>query len=748
MSFKVKRLSGMEPLPVRRKAGGEGEGQTQGQQSPHYLPPIHASTASGTVFPDDEQSLPGSPVASIADGDMSVVSTSDLMSIGFDSTTDWTLAHHPSPRGAEKRQDETAMLGDPLSGLLRQPMERSLTLLVKFFETNVKDMKTFSANKPLMDKYSSLISSCSELCTLALRRDVLSRISALRSLKSKLGMMIEKQEYGSLLAELLVHSKHIDELRRLRVYFLEKLPGVKLPNMSKIECAIQSDVRDTLYAAEQCLSMQFKLILGEKKLRKQSIREMVKFACQLQELHLSLRQVQLECDLQRDEGMSQPRWPRHSLNLFERLNKRVDSYAISKRFLTMSDLIQLTYTVRDQNYRHKLTSVKVDIKDFLGQDWRSIVAALENILEEETWWSQELNKSHRGSSSWAQVLPLCGLMPMVAMCVTEEWQHAWSACLANSEDVRRSLVVAAVADRIGHHLAEENYLLTLWDVGWKPSSALLRPYSAHEQDTDSTQTFSFQRSLSDSLDSRRLNFPTARSHASTIVVDNLLWSSSLGLMHVIQKEMMRDERVKINDGTEIGAVGYQALVFLDTVSSLVQCDLRLSQRLRSSIMSRLHTMMSLLLSWYSQQKNHYPRSRSLKFLFLIYGDLSKLTLGYESLSAQLSAQLKVQHSMGQLNATGPQPSEKFAAEKLETIALCCRKLLSNSSEFLLEMIRQSAQPYLDMKGAGEWATSRSRDGPSMYMEHLVSELLSPAMETLCFVPVEAAQVALPGQLLC
>ncbi|EKX52332.1 hypothetical protein GUITHDRAFT_134022 [Guillardia theta CCMP2712] len=739
MSFKGKGLSGMEPLPARRRAGEQG----QGHESHHYLPPIHTSAVGGSVFPEDEQqSIPGSPVPSMADGDMSVVSTSDLMSIGFDSTTDWNVAHHPSPRGPEKRQEEAASTLDPLSGLLRQPTERALTLLVNFMETNGNDLTTLSANNHLMAKYKLMINSCSELCTLALRRDVLSRVSALRSLKAKLGTMIEREDYASLFSELEVHSKHIDELRKLRVYFLEKLPGVNLPNMSKIECAIQSDINDTISTTEECLSLQFKSLLSEKKLRKQNIRELLRFVCQLQDLRLRLRQIQLECDLHTDEEKERrgTRWPRSSLNLFELMTRKVNSHSSSRKQTSLSDLIQITFVLRDQMYRQRLASVKLDNKNFLGQDWRSIAAILETILDEEAWWPQELSRSYRGgvgSSSLSEILPLCGFMPIAAMCVREEWQQVWTACLVTSEDVRRSLVSAAVADRIGHHLAEEHYTLTLWNVGWKPSSALVR--TDHDEDHHGTLNFSFQRSLSDSLDSHRLNFPTSRYQASNVLVDNLLWSSSLGLMHAVRKEVTRDERVKINDGTEMGSVGYHALVFLDTVSSLVQCDLRLSVRMRSCVMSRLHVMMSFLLSWYSQQKNHYPRSRSLKFLFLLYGDLTKISLGYESLSAQLSAQLKVQLSMGQASAAGPQPSERFATERLETIANGCRKLLSHSSEFLLEMIRQAAQPLLDLKGAGEWATGRSRDGPSMYMERLVSDLLSPAMETLYLLPVEATQ---------
>ena len=199
--------------------------------------------------------------SSMADADMSVMSASDLTSIGFDSTVDCdTDAMLETPvRNPDRHRDAASNMGggggkggggegglssgagaagdvtDLLSGLLRAPIQRGLMLLIEFMNAQGTGMHADEARSGLAGRHHILMERCSEMATLALKRDVLSRAAALRGLVSKVPAMVQRREYAGVLTELRKHACHIEELHKLREQFLSALTGLQLPLLPSVE---------------------------------------------------------------------------------------------------------------------------------------------------------------------------------------------------------------------------------------------------------------------------------------------------------------------------------------------------------------------------------------------------------------------------------------------------------------------------------------------------------------------------------
>ena len=64
-------------------------------------------------------------------------------------------------------------------------------------------------------------------------------------------------------------------------------------------------------------------------------------------------------------------------------------------------------------------------------------------------------------------------------------------------------------------------------------------------------------------------------------------------------------------------------------------------------------------------------------------------------------------------------------------------------EFITGKIVEQAQLFLDLISANEWASSSTTDSPNEYMQRLIQELLSPALDTLRLGPHECSASIAP-----
>ncbi len=210
----MSRLKDLQPLPKLRVGNANGGAQPFA---------MHSLSA----MPATERSLPGSPnsAMSMADADMSVMSASDLTSIGFDSTVDCDtadiIAETPvrggggARGGANRRADGDAGNGggggdaagagaDVLTGMLRAPIQRGLLLIIDFMKAQGGGANANAARSRSSRQLQVLLARCSEMATLALKRDVLSRAAALRALIARIPAMVSRREFGGVLSELQV----------------------------------------------------------------------------------------------------------------------------------------------------------------------------------------------------------------------------------------------------------------------------------------------------------------------------------------------------------------------------------------------------------------------------------------------------------------------------------------------------------------------------------------------------------------
>ena len=157
---------------------------------------------------------------------MSVMSASDLTSIGFDSTADADAAEiisEPPGRGfgggtqggADRRVNGGAEGGggggaaagavkDLLSGMLHAPTQRGLLLIIDFMKAQGGGANADAARARSSQQLRVLLARCSEMATLAMKRDVLSRAAALRALIARIPAMVSRREFAGMLGELKV----------------------------------------------------------------------------------------------------------------------------------------------------------------------------------------------------------------------------------------------------------------------------------------------------------------------------------------------------------------------------------------------------------------------------------------------------------------------------------------------------------------------------------------------------------------
>jgi hypothetical protein len=157
----------------------------------------------------------------MADADMSVMSASDLTSIGFDSTVDADAAeiisepHGRGAGGADRRVNGGAGGGggggaaagavtDLLSGMLHAPTQRGLLLIIDFMRAQGGGAHADAARARSSQQLRVLLARCSEMATLAMKRDVLSRAAALRALIARIPAMVGRREFAGMLRELQV----------------------------------------------------------------------------------------------------------------------------------------------------------------------------------------------------------------------------------------------------------------------------------------------------------------------------------------------------------------------------------------------------------------------------------------------------------------------------------------------------------------------------------------------------------------
>jgi hypothetical protein len=210
----MSRLKDLQPLPKLRVGNATGGA------------PPPSAMHSWSAMPATERSLPGSPNSSMADADMSVMSASDLTSIGFDSTVDCDaadiIAETPvrggggARGGANRRSDGDAGSGgdggataagagaDLLTGMLRAPIQRGLLLIIDFMKAQGGGANADAARARSSRQMQVLLARCSEMATLALKRDVLSRAAALRALIARIPAMVSRREFAGMLSELQV----------------------------------------------------------------------------------------------------------------------------------------------------------------------------------------------------------------------------------------------------------------------------------------------------------------------------------------------------------------------------------------------------------------------------------------------------------------------------------------------------------------------------------------------------------------
>ena len=96
---------------------------------------------------------------------------------------------------------------DLLSGMLHAPTQRGLLLIIDFMKAQGGGVNADAARARSSQQLRVLLSRCSEMATLAMKRDVLSRAAALRALIARIPAMVSRREFAGMLGELQVSEK-------------------------------------------------------------------------------------------------------------------------------------------------------------------------------------------------------------------------------------------------------------------------------------------------------------------------------------------------------------------------------------------------------------------------------------------------------------------------------------------------------------------------------------------------------------
>ena len=241
--------------------------------------------------------------------DISVMSASDLTSIGFDSTVDTDnvletpqrAPHELAGRarlstdfasecarrsiesqvggggaggaGSGAKGDVEAMLAEMLSAPVLRGLRLLLDLICK--EGAGRGSQAGTA------EHSRLLASCNDMAMLALKRDVLSRASALRALIAKLPGMVSRREWTAVVAELSRHGRHGVELRALRKEFENVLVGLRVAPLFEVERVLHSDFSRALLVTDMAVEAQLEALLRRSPLPRSELEELVLVVGQL-----------------------------------------------------------------------------------------------------------------------------------------------------------------------------------------------------------------------------------------------------------------------------------------------------------------------------------------------------------------------------------------------------------------------------------------------------------------------------------
>ena len=242
--------------------------------------------------------------------DISVMSASDLTSIGFDSTLDTDnvletpqrAPHELAGRarlstdfasecarrsiesevggggaggaGSGAKGDVEAMLAEMLSA----PVLRGLRLLLDLI---CKAGAVRDSQQAGTAEHSRLLASCNDMAMLALKRDVLSRASALRALIAKLPGMVSRREWTAVVAELSRHGRHGVELRALRKEFENVLVGLRVAPLFEVERVLHSDFSRALLVTDMAVEAQLEALLRRSPLPGSELEQLVLVVGQL-----------------------------------------------------------------------------------------------------------------------------------------------------------------------------------------------------------------------------------------------------------------------------------------------------------------------------------------------------------------------------------------------------------------------------------------------------------------------------------
>ena len=214
----------------------------------------------------------------IADPDTSVddseyqsesgMSLSDLNSLGFDSQSapsgSLSVFSGPSSLLSEAVPRPNTESYGAIGGLLKGPYIRALYLISKFMEANnaPQTPKACAMRRLCAPVYQELSAACRDMFILALKRDMLSRLSALFLVIEKIPRLVESGDYAALLSEIKLHSRHVSDLQALHNQFLTLLPSLTLPSLASAEARFVLELRRAVCTACSALVRRIDALAG------------------------------------------------------------------------------------------------------------------------------------------------------------------------------------------------------------------------------------------------------------------------------------------------------------------------------------------------------------------------------------------------------------------------------------------------------------------------------------------------------
>jgi len=176
--------------------------------------------------------------------------------------------------------------------------------------------------------------------------------------------------------------------------------------------------------------------------------------------------------------------------------------------------------------------------------------------------------------------------------------------------------------------------------------------------------------------------------------------------------------------------------------------------MQRAVMSRASSTLRAYVTLVAQEANMYPRNRSLRALCLTHADATRVLYAVRSLAhasggagsagggrrigvgAGAAGWEEAGASGGGVGGGWEWHGEEEHRRELQELSALLDQVDAVLVAFVVRKMLEQAQLFLDMKSSNDWASASAKDLPNEYMQQLVSQLLTPALQTLRLGPAE------------